>query len=196
MGETHATNVAAIPSYCSNAEWFFAVSDPSVASVSAQGLIKGLKIGTTTVTATLKTIAGDTVKELTYTVSVTDSVSGILITSEKAVELTKGEKFDFASVKERFGVKAVVLMVSGATGKEVDLSGARITGYDPDQTGEQTVTFRITVDGKSVTGELKVTVKEEKKGCSGSAGSGGLFLLALLPIAVLSVKKKGETYAD
>ena len=196
MGETHATNVAAIPSYCSNAEWFFAVSDPSVASVSAQGLIKGLKIGTTTVTATLKTIAGDTVKDLTYTVSVTDSVSGILITSEKAVELTKGEKFDFASVKERFGVKAVVLMVSGATGKEVDLSGARITGYDPDQTGEQTVTFRITVDGKSVTGELKVTVKEEKKGCSGSAGSGGLFLLALLPIAVLSVKKKGETYAD
>ena len=196
MGETHATNVVAIPSYCSNAEWFFAVSDPSVASVSAQGLIKGLKIGSTTVKATLKTIAGDTIKELTYTVSVTDSVSGILITSEKAVELTKGEKFDFASVKDRFGVKAIVLMVSGATGKEVDLTGARITGYDPDRTGEQTVTFRITVDGKSVTGELKVTVKEEKSGCGSSVDYGMFVLIAFLPLAVITVKKKGEIYAD
>ena len=168
MGETHATNVVAIPSYCSNAEWFFDVADKTVASVNAQGLIKGLKIGSTKVTATLKTIAGDTIKTLIYTVSVTDSVSGIIITSDKAVALTKGESFDFASVKERFGIKAVILMVSGAKGQEVDLSGARITGYDPEKVGEQTLTFRITVDGKSVTGELKVTVKEAKSGgCGG-----------------------------
>lgn len=196
MGETHATNVAAIPSYCSNAEWFFSVADSSVASVNAQGLIKGLKIGSTTVTATLKTIAGETIKTLTYTISVTDSVSGILITSDKAVELTKGEKFDFASVKERFGVKAVIVMVSGAQGKEVDLSSARITGYDPEKVGEQTLTFRVTVDGKSVTGELKVTVKEEKSGCGGSVDYGALALVVLLPLAFVTVKKKGENYAD
>lgn len=196
MGETRATNVVAIPSYCSNAEWFFSVADSSVASVNAQGLIKGLKIGSTTVTATLKTIAGETIKTLTYTVSVTDSVSGILIASDKAVELAKGEKFDFASVKERFGVKAVVVMVSGATGQEVDLTSARITGYDPDKVGEQTLTFRITVDGKSVTGELKVTVKEEKKGCGGSVDYGALALVVLLPLAFITVKKKGENYAD
>ncbi len=198
MGETHATNVVAIPSYSSNAEWFFAVADPSVASVNSQGLIKGLKIGSTKVTATLKTIAGVKIKELTYTVSVTDSVSGILITSDKAVELTKGESFDFASVKERFGVKAVVLMVSGAKGEEVDLSGARITGYDPDKVGEQTLTFRVSVNGKSVTGELKVTVKEAKSGggCGGSVDFGSLIIIALLPLAFFTVKKKGENYAD
>lgn len=197
MGETHATNVVAIPSYCSNAEWFFAVADPSVASVNSQGLIKGLKIGSTKVTATLKTIAGVKIKELTYTVSVTDSVSGIIITSDKAVELTKGESFDFASVKERFGVKAVVLMVSGAKGEEVDLSGARITGYDPDKVGEQTLTFRVSINGKSVTGELKVTVKEAKSGgCGGSVDFGSLIIIALLPLAFFTIKKKGENYAD
>lgn len=197
MGETHATNVVAIPSYSSNAEWFFAVADPSVASVNSQGLIKGLKIGSTKVTATLKTIAGVKIKELTYTVSVTDSVSGIIITSDKAVELTKGESFDFASVKERFGVKAVVLMVSGAKGEEVDLSGARITGYDPDKVGEQTLTFRVSVNGKSVTGELKVTVKEAKSGgCGGSVDFGSLIIIALLPLAFFTIKKKGENYAD
>lgn len=197
MGETHATNVVAIPSYCSNAEWFFDVADKTVASVNAQGLIKGLKIGSTKVTATLKTIAGDTIKTLTYTVSVTDSVSGIIITSDKAVELTKGESFDFASVKERFGIKAVILMVSGAKGQEVDLSGARITGYDPEKVGEQTLTFRITVDGKSVTGELKVTVKEAKSGgCGSSVDYGALALAVLLPLAFITVKKKGENYAD
>ena len=96
----------------------------------------------------------------------------------------------------QLGVKAIVLMVSGATGKEVDLTGARITGYDPDRTGEQTVTFRITVDGKSVTGELKVTVKEEKKGCGSSVDYGAFLLIAFLPLAVIAVKKKGENYAD
>ena len=93
-------------------------------------------------------------------------------------------------------MKAIVLMVSGATGKEVDLTGARITGYDPDRTGEQTVTFRITVDGKSVTGELKVTVKEEKSGCGSSVDYGMFVLIAFPPLAVITVKKKGEIYAD
>ena len=113
------------------------------------------------------------------------------------MELTKGESFDFASVKERFGIKAVILMVSGAKGQEVDLSGARITGYDPEKVGEQTLTFRITVDGKSVTGELKVTVKEAKSGgCGSSVDYGALALAVLLPLAFITVKKKGENYAD
>ena len=86
-------------------------------------------------------------------------------------------------------------MASGAIGDEVSLADARITGYDPDKTGEQIITFRIYVNGKSVTGELKIMVEDTATGCSeGCASSTGFtsaFILVALLAVVTIIRKKG-----
>lgn len=192
LGETHATNVKVIPAYATNAEWFFTVGDETIATVNAQGLIKGQKLGSTTVTAVLKTVQGSVIKTLQYKVDVADSVKEIKIIADKEVRVKAGTDFNFAEWKEQYGIKGVIIMSSGAEGEEVDLSEARITGYDPEKEGEQTVTFRVSVNGKSVTGELKVSVyKKSGCGCGSSIDGKALFILSLLTAAfVAGILKK------
>ena len=194
LGETHGTNVVVVPSYASDVEWFFSSDKEDTVSVTADGLLKGLKIGTATITATLKKINGETVKTLTFNVTVKDSVAGIKITSDKKITVKKGWQFDYSELKTKFGIKANVLMSSGALGKEVSLDDARVTGYDPEKTGEQTLTFRISVDGKSVTGELTLTV-ESKGGCKGTVGYGSVILLVSVTAVAIILKKKGRNNA-
>lgn len=183
-----SSNVEIIPSYATSGEWFFSSADDSIASVNASGLITGKKIGTTTVTAVLKKNDGETViQKITFTVNVEDVVQGLEITSTSEIRLDTGAELVVADLIEKFGLKGSKLMASGNKGGEIDLSGARVTGYDPDKTGEQTLTFRVTVDGKSVTGTIKVQVGASGGGCgSASVSLWGLFALA----AVLGVCRK------
>lgn len=167
LGQQHATNVQTVPSYATGGEWFFEVEDDSIATVSVSGMISGVSIGTTTVTAELR-YDGSVIKEVSFTVVVADSVSGLQITASTPVSVALGTEMDIASWIEQFGITAHAVYASGEVGTEnIDLSNARVTGYDPDTAGQQTLTFRVTVDGTSVTGTLTITV-----GDSGSSGGG------------------------
>lgn len=167
LNAQYASNVVIVPEYATSGEWFFSSADESIATVNANGLITGKSIGQTTVTAILKKSDGTEISTVTFTVKVLDVVQSLKITSESPVHLDAGADLVVSDLIGRFGIKGVKLMASGLEGDEVDLSNARVTGYDPDLTGEQTLTFRVTVDGKSVTGTLTISV-----GTSGSDGCG------------------------
>ena len=191
LGETHASNVETIPSYATNGEWFFTEENDKIAKVNANGLISGKGIGETTVTATLKTSDGTIVKTVTYKVKVTDAVAGLKLTSDKAIRLDLGAELDVASLIEKFGLKGTVVLASGAEGDSVDLTKARVTGYDADTAGEQTLTFRLTVDGKSVTGTIAIQVgKAGGCGSSVAAVSSAAAALLLGAAAIVLLKKK------
>lgn len=203
LGKTHASNVAIVPEYATHGEWYYTVADPTIAKVNTQGLITGLKMGKTSVEAVLKTRDGETVKTVTFNVEVTDIADKLDITSASPVFVTPGSALDIESLINKYGIKGTVIMSSGAKGEEVDLTKARVTGYDSEKLGEQTLTFRLTVNGKSVSGTLKITVGEEKSGgktgcgCkSGIAPAGMIFAGggALLAVALLLARRGKKSF--
>lgn len=201
LGKTHASNVEITPVYATHGEWYFTVADSAIAKVSTSGLISGLKIGSTKVTATLKDVDGKVIDEAEFTVVVADVEKEIKITSEKPVNIALGAELDVAALAENFGLKGVVIMASGAEGEAVDLTKARVTGYDPEKNGEQTLTFRVSVNGVSVSGTFVITVGdgggngggEEGCGCGSSvAGVASLaFGAAILAVALaITMRRK------
>ncbi len=202
LGKTHASNVEITPVYATHGEWYFSVADSTIAKVSTSGLISGLKIGSTKVTATLKDVDGKVIDEVEFTVVVEDVEKEIKITSEKPVNVALGAELDVAALAENFGLKGVVIMASGAEGEAVDLTKARVTGYDSEKNGKQTLTFRVSVNGVSVSGTFVITVGDggnngggEETGCgcgSSAAGVASLtFGAAILAIAfVITLRKR------
>lgn len=200
LGKTHASNVEITPVYATHGEWYFSVADSAIAKVSTSGLISGLKIGSTKVTATLKDVDGKVIDEVEFTVVVADVEKEIKITSEKPVNVALGAELDVAALVENFGLKGVVIMASGAEGEAVDLTKARVTGYDSEKNDEQTLTFRVSVNGVSVSGTFVITVGdgggngggEEGCGCGSSvAGVASLaFGAAILAIAFAMILRR------
>jgi hypothetical protein len=200
LGKTHASNVEITPVYATHGEWYFTVADSAIAKVSTSGLISGLKIGSTKVTATLKDVDGKVIDEVEFTVVVADVEKEIKITSEKPVNIALGAELDVAALAENFGLKGVVIMASGAEGEAVDLTKARVTGYDPEKNGKQTLTFRVSVNGVSVSGTFEITVGdgggngggEEGCGCGSSvAGVASLaFGAAILAVAFAMILRR------
>lgn len=196
LGEQHASNVEIIPSYASEGEWFYTVEDPAIASVSTTGMIKGLKQGETKVTAVLKKTDGTEVATVEYTIKVEDTVEKLEITAETPVVIAPGSEMNIAEWIEEFGITGIVVYTSGEKGDTVDLSNARVTGYDESKEGEQTLTFRLTVDGKSVTGTLTITVgtaaSDNTGGCNSIAAGGCLAVAGIILVlgAILCLRKK------
>lgn len=194
LGQQHASNVATVPDYATNGEWFFDVTDETICSVNANGLITGKKIGSTTVTARL---TGGTAGEKTvqFTVKVIDTAVGIKLSSDKEITLALGTDLTAQMLIDK-GVTAQIVWASGRTDGSVDLSKARITGYDSEKEGEQTLTVRVSVNGRSVTGELVVRVGSGKS--CGSCGivsftdtlAGGLMLGALVGLVLLLERRR------
>ena len=188
IGEQHRANVEIVPVYATNGEWYYTVADSSVATIDTKGLITGKKIGSTQVTAVLKDRLENTIKTVTFDIEVVDAVKSLQITASKKVTVKTGTDLDVAKLVSDFGIKGNVVMASGNIGKEVDLTKAKITGYKADENGKQTITFRLTVDGKSVTGTLDITVgKSSKKKCGGAVSAanavfagGGLLAVVIL----------------
>lgn len=191
LGETHASNVETIPSYATNGEWFFTEENDKIAKVNANGLISGKGIGETTVTATLKTSDGTIVKTVTYKVKVTDAVAGLKLTSDKAIRLDLG-----AELRRRFAHRKIRTERHGSArvGRRRRQRGSYQSardGYDADTAGEQTLTFRLTVDGKSVTGTIAIQVgKAGGCGSSVAAVSSAAAALLLGAAAIVLLKKK------
>ncbi len=192
LGGQHAANTQIVPAYATQGEWFYTVEDETIASVSTSGMIRGLAQGQTTVTAVLRDLDGAEIATVTFTVVVEDSVSGLIITSDEPVRVDVGTDLNLESWIEEFGIRAYAQYASGAQGEElIDISGARVTGYDPETRGEQTLTFRVTVDGRSVTGTLVVTVGSGRNSCNSSLTGGGILASVLaLAGAALCLKKR------
>lgn len=144
------------------------VEDETVATVNVKGVITGKKIGTTKVRAVLSGgSAGDI--EIEFTISVVDKVAGIRLSAPQSLRIAPGTELNGEKLKE-LGVTGLIEWASGKVEGEVDLSSARITGYDAEKEGEQEITIRVNVDGKSVTGKITILVSANGCSCGGSVG--------------------------
>ncbi len=182
FGEKKDAGAERVPSNATSGTITYAVADESVVKVNSRGSIEAIGIGTTTITVKLSGgAAGEVVK--TITVTVTDGIKGIKITPEKITVKTQEEILKKLS--------AVTVWASGKEGTSVDLSNAKIVGFDPNNTtDEQTVTVTVTVDGAELSGT--VIVKVNGGGCKGSIGavSGAAFVLITALACVMICKKK------
>ena len=192
LGGQAAMNVVTVPDYATVGDWSYSVADGSVVSVNARGVISGLKIGSTTVTATLS--GGDAGnKVVTFTVNVVDKVKGIQLNVPNNVRVGLNTALDAAKLID-LGVTATIVWESGKIEGDVDLSKARVIGYDSEQEGEQEITIRVTVNGSSVTGKMTITVGSAGgcSGCGSVTGAGVALMVGVtaLAAAVVCLKKR------
>jgi len=191
IGESISAGATRVPANATTGKFTYASSNDQVATVSPNGVIKGVGEGTCTITVTLSD-EGENVKTGTIAVTVNDEVTGLEISGELKVK--KGTPLENVDLS---GLDAYLKMASGKKGDKVSLAGATITGLNTDEVGDQTAVITITVNGKTVTGTFVINVYEESaktKGCGGSivATSAILSLTTFAGIALLLTKKRRE----
>ncbi|MCQ3035888.1 MAG: Ig-like domain-containing protein, partial [Bacilli bacterium] len=184
IGQTKSAGATRVPSNATSGTFSYVSSDPSVATVTSGGVIKGISQGTCTITVTLSE-EGRESKVGTITVNVVDGVKSLKI--EGGLQVTQGTKeLDLSKLDAK---------VVWASGKEeaADLSSATVSGYDPEKLGKQNVAIKVTVEGKELTAKIVVEVVA-KKGCGGSIiTTTGIFaLVSTLGLVLVSKKKKEE----
>lgn len=167
LGKLKDAGAMMVPSYATIGEFELVSSDPSIVSINASGLLKGEKVGTTTVIVTLDGGAKGSISK-TLTVNVVDVISGIKFETEK-IYVKTGTPLTGAVLVEQ-GIQAKFVWASGAVDGDVDFSKATVIGFDANKKGEQEISVRIVKDGISVTGKLTVVVNAsgkapKKKGC-------------------------------
>ena len=188
FGKLKDLGATMVPAYATVGEFSVVSADPSIVSVNANGLVKGEKLGTTTVTITLSGgEKGDIVK--TVTVTVVDVISGIKFNKDK-IYVDEGTVSLNAQIFADKGVEGVFVWASGKEEGEVDFANAKFVGYSANKEGEQTVTVRLTVDGVSTTGKITVIIGKEPKGGCGSFVGAESAILALVAFAGVAVLKK------
>ena len=191
IGESVSAGATRVPANATTGKFTYATSNDQVATVSPNGVIKGVGEGTCTITVTLSD-EGENVKTGTIAVTVTDEVTGLEISGELKVKKgTPLESVDLSSLD------AYLVMASGKKGEKVSLAGATISGLNTDEVGDQTAVITITVNGKTVSGTFVINVYEESaktKGCGGSvvAASAIISLATFAGVALLLTKKRRE----
>ena len=191
IGESVSAGATRVPANATTGKFTYATSNDQVATVSPNGVIKGVGEGTCTITVTLSD-EGENVKTGTIAVTVTDEVTGLEISGELKVKKgTPLESVDLSSLD------AYLVMASGKKGEKVSLAGATISGLNTDEVGDQTAVITIIVNGKTVSGTFVINVYEESaktKGCGGSviATSAIISLATFAGVALLLTKKRRE----
>ena len=191
IGESVSAGATRVPANATTGKFTYASSNEEVATVSPNGVIKGVGEGTCTITVTLSEDGGN-VKTGTISVTVKDAVVGLEIQGEAKIK--KGASLEDIDLS---GVEVYQVMASGKKGEKVNLDDVTITGLNTDEVGEQTAVITVTVDGKTLTGTITVTVYEEaarSSGCGGSvaAASIAVSLSAFASVALLLAKKRRE----
>ena len=183
FGEKKDAGAQRVPSNATSGTISYQSADEKIAKVNSRGSIEGVGVGTTTITVTLD---GGEAGTFTKTISVTvsDALTGIALTPG-TIEIKAGE--DLLSM-----LTAKTVWASGKAGSDVDLSGAQIVGFDPENTAdEQTVTVKVTVDGQELSGT--VIVRVQKSGCGSRIGSAAPIALAAVGLAcALLLRKKNR----
>lgn len=187
VGKATTAGISRTPSDATTGTITYVSSDSSIATVSSNGTILGVKPGNCTVTGTYKDDAGQTFTK-TINVTVTDIVTGINVTSptaDKPLEVTQGQDLDLSKVTGTY------VYASGKAGEAVDFTTASVSGFDKNTASTQNVTLTLVKDGVTLTATISVKVVAPKKGCGGAIASGvGVGVIALAGIAALIIRKK------
>ncbi len=192
VGESVSAGATRVPANATTGKFTYASSNEAVATVSPNGVIKGVGEGTCNITVTLSE-EGQETKTGTIAVTVNDVITGIEIRGN--IEVKQGTALADVDLSE---VEAYLVWASGKQGDRVSLADAVITGLDTATLGEQNVVITVTVDGKEYSAATKITVVEAKapakKGCGGSivAASAVISVITLAGAALLISKKRKE----
>ncbi len=165
VGGTASVGAVRVPSDATLGTFSYESSDSGVVTVTQQGNMIGMKVGTATITVTLsggvdaegKPMA-DIVKTITVTVKRGISKVG------GSIEVKVGSEFDPSAYE-------VTVTYSDGTTENIKLSDERVVisaTVDTSATGEQTYSIAVTIDGETKRGELTVKVVNGG-GCSGAA---------------------------
>ncbi len=159
VGDSAQLSARVLPEGATNQAVTWSVDDPSVATVSEEGMIVVMKSGEVTVVATAKDGSGVTGKktmtiaEATLTEPETVAVSAITLTGEDILEGDSAQ-IESAVMPENADDKTIVWSTSDKTVATIT-EGGMLTGLKP---GKVTV-IATAKDGSGVTKELEVTVK-------------------------------------
>ena len=193
-GKNVDSNVSRVPSNATTGTFTYVSSDETIATVSSRGVIKGLKEGTCTITATLDGGPAGA-KTVVLNVTVTDKIVGLNIATE-SITVSVGQTPDLSLIS------ATLKWASGKAGAAVDLTNATLVGFDSQTAGEQSVVVVVTVDGVEYSGTLTVIVEDGQQSAGdnnandgdtqsgGCLGSVGIFAPLTLLGAGLAISKK------
>ncbi len=190
VGESVGLGAVRVPDTATEGNFYYESSDTSVVTVNANGRITGVKVGTATITVTLKDgVAGEKTK--TVTVTVTDGIVRLEFEEGTVLNVDQGtEKLDLSKLS------ATLVWASGKT-EAADLSNAEVVGYDKNTLGETEVTVRVTVDGEVYQAQLTVNVQKNNGcGCGSSfVGTSAILATAALMLAsaaMIVLKRKTD----
>ncbi len=180
-----------MPSDATLGTFSYESSDSSIVTVTQQGNMIGMKVGTATITVTLSggvDAEGNPMEDIvkTMTVTVKRGISKV----EGSIELKVGSTFDPSAYE-------VTVTFTDGTTEKIKLNDERVVisgTIDTSATGEQTYSIAVTIDGETKRGQLTVNVTNGG-GCS-SAVLGVNAAAALLVVAaagvVLVLRKKAH----
>ena len=152
IDETEKINTEITPSNATNKGIIWKSDDPKIATVSSTGVIRGIKKGETTITATTKD--GSITESIKVKVKEV-SVEKIEISSKDTVELGKTKELEYKVLPTNAVDKELVWESSNESVATVDSNG-KVTGKKEGKTAVITVK---TKDGK-VSSTCKVTVSK------------------------------------
>ena len=190
VGQSASAGATRVPANATTGKFAYQSSNEQVATVSANGVIKGVGEGTCTITVTLSE-EGQETKTGTISVTVTDVITGIKVVG--AIEVKKGTALADIDLSQ---IEAYFVWASGKQGERVSLVNAVITGLNTAELGEQNVVITVTVDGHEYSAAAKINVIEEKapakKGCGGSIAATSIILslISLAGVTMLVSKKR------
>lgn len=190
-GGTASVGAVRVPSDATLGTFSYESSDSSIVTVTQQGNMIGMKVGTATITVTLSggvDAEGNPMADIvkTMTVTVKRGISKV----EGSIELKVGSTFDPSAYE-------VTVTFTDGTTEKIKLNDERVVisgTVDTSATGEQTYSIAVTIDGETKRGQLTVNVTNGG-GCS-SAVLGVNAAAALLVVAaagvVLVLRKKAH----
>lgn len=190
-GGTASVGAVRVPSDATLGTFSYESSDPSIVTVTQQGNMIGMKVGTATITVTLSggvDEEGNPMEDIVKTMTVT--VKRGITKVEGSIEVKVGSTFDPSAYE-------VTVTFSDGTTENIKLNDERVVisgTIDTSTTGEQTYSIAVTIDGETKRGQLTVNVTNGG-GCS-SAVLGVNAAAALLVVAaagaVLLIRKKAR----
>lgn len=191
IGKTIRVAVSRVPSDATSGTITYVSSNPSVATVSATGVIQGIKEGSATITATISGGEGGEISRQ-ITVNVFDYITGLEF-EEESLNFKVGDTFDASSLNARY------VWASGKEGEAADLSDATVSGLDLTKPGSGYIVISVEKDGATISGRIQATVSEKGSSCA-SCGSvihgapfAGIAIFAMLLFAWRRLSKKKRT---
>lgn len=163
MLENFTLTATILPENATDKRYSWSSSNPAVATVSEEGLVKSVSAGTTTITAT----STEGAKTATCAVTVNPAVAVTGITVEpSAVTVLEGEYLEF------YMEQKVTVLPKNATNKKVtwtssDEKIAVYTGKGVEAKAAGVVTITFTTEDGAKTATLKVTVTERESSGAG-----------------------------